>query len=72
MKKKISKIIQKTNFDIVIHLAAYTKVGESTENPKNIMKIIMKVQKKIFLYLRKKQFKKFYFLFNWISLWKFK
>ena len=33
-KKTISKILTKNKIDDVIHLAAYTKVGESVENPK--------------------------------------
>ena len=33
-KKTISKILTKDKIDVVIHLAAYTKVGESVENPK--------------------------------------
>lgn len=32
-KDKIQKIFDKNKFDIVIHFAAFTKVGESVENP---------------------------------------
>ena len=66
-EEKISKIIQKANFDIVI-IAAYTKVG-GLQKIQNIMKIIMKVQKNFYICV-KNNLKNFIFLFNWIGLWK--
>ena len=60
-EEKISKIIQKTNFDIVIHLAAYTKVGESTENPKKYYENNYESAKKFFYICVKNNLKNFIF-----------
>jgi UDP-glucose 4-epimerase len=32
-KEKLSNILKKNNFDLVLHFAAFTKVGESVQNP---------------------------------------
>ena len=37
-KKKVSDLLAKNKFDIVVHLAAYTKVGESMLNPEKYYK----------------------------------
>tara|TARA_B100001057_G_scaffold117896_1_gene116436 strand:- start:2309 stop:3283 length:975 start_codon:yes stop_codon:yes gene_type:complete len=60
-EEKISKIIQRKHFDIVIHLAAYTKVGESTENPKKYYENNYENAKKFFYICVKNKLKNFIF-----------
>ena len=56
-----SKIIQKKHFDVVIHLAAYTKVGESTKNPKKYYENNYENAKKFFHICIKNNLKNFIF-----------
>ncbi len=60
-EEKISKIIQKKHFDVVIHLAAYTKVGESTKNPKKYYENNYENAKKFFHICIKNNLKNFIF-----------
>ena len=43
--KKLTNLFKKKKIDVVIHFAAHTKVNESLQFVKNILKIIMKKQK---------------------------
>ena len=50
-EKKISNFLKNNKFDLVMHFAGYTRVGELQNFQKNIMKIILKNQKNFLKYV---------------------
>ena len=60
-EKKILKLLQKKKFDIVIHLAAYTKVAESVRDPKKYYENNFEKSKKFFNFCIRNGINKFIF-----------
>ena len=61
----------KEKIDIVVHLAAYTKVAESIQNPEKYYDNNYKKSKNFLIYVSKIKLRDLYFL-NRSCLWKFK
>ena len=60
-EKKISGVLQKKNFDVIIHLAAYTKVADSIKYPKKYYENNFEKSKEFFKICIKNDIKKFIF-----------